>query len=531
MSFKKQIVKNIMSNYMLNFIGMFLGFLLIPFLVKKLGQEAFGLTVLAESTIIFFEIATISVRIALSRHATFALAQKKMDDFIEYLSTGRFILFFSTILVFIGGSLLSYYFPVVFKVPAVYSAQSKILFFLITVAFSISVLAIVFWSVLYAKQRYDLINISSSIGRIVRAALIFILFSLLPPKFISLSTYGFVFLAMICMENFMVYWWCKRVMPGIQISMMRFKKEKVKDILSFSAHTSVTRISFLLYHNTANILINLFWGAGFNAIYGISLKIPLIMERLFLATSWTLAPTFTDLVAKNDRRRFKMLFFMYTKLITVITAPILLLIVCMAQPIISLWVGDEMNLAGKVLLIHIVPLFVTVPFAVCGCITTAYAKVKIPSRVNLGSAILNIALILFLTKFFNLQLFGIAIASSSSRFLASALFASYYACKVSNISLKKYLIGSFVAPFLWVGLIMGGCFAIIYSLQSNFSFSLISILLLSVFTVICYGGAYKIVLSEEERYHIRDIIGAFLKGFYSSKIQKIKSIGNPVGSR
>jgi O-antigen/teichoic acid export membrane protein len=175
---------------------MSLGFLLIPFLIKKLGEDAFGIIVLAESTIVFLEIATISIRIALSRHATFSLAQNKKDEFMEYLSTGWFILLVSATFVFFVGVVLSYNFTNIFHVPPIYVKESKILFLLITIAFSTVVPNIVFWSVLYAKQRFDLINISASAGRLLRAVAIFILFSLLPP-----SVYFFDYLWLYLFSN------------------------------------------------------------------------------------------------------------------------------------------------------------------------------------------------------------------------------------------------------------------------------------------------------------------------------------------
>ena len=62
----------------------------------------------------------------------------------------------------------------------------------------------------------------------------------------------------------MVYLWSKKILPGLRLSSAHFRKEKVREILSFSGHTSLSRISALLYDNTANILINLFWGPSFN---------------------------------------------------------------------------------------------------------------------------------------------------------------------------------------------------------------------------------------------------------------------------
>ena len=95
------IIKNIASNYFLGFFGFVLGFFLVPFLIAKLGKDAYGLIVLAEVVTGFFEIGTISVRIALSRYATFSLSQNRLDEFSEYLSAGRVILAFSSALVLI----------------------------------------------------------------------------------------------------------------------------------------------------------------------------------------------------------------------------------------------------------------------------------------------------------------------------------------------------------------------------------------------------------------------------------------------
>ncbi|NQT95805.1 MAG: hypothetical protein HQ572_05085, partial [Candidatus Omnitrophica bacterium] len=80
---KNQVVKNLGAHYIAKLMGMLLGLFLIPFLVRKLGKDAFGLIIITESVIAFFQIATISLRISLSRHATFALAQGNKDNFVE----------------------------------------------------------------------------------------------------------------------------------------------------------------------------------------------------------------------------------------------------------------------------------------------------------------------------------------------------------------------------------------------------------------------------------------------------------------
>jgi membrane protein EpsK len=512
---KQQIIKNLSSNYLITILGMILSFFLIPFLIKKLGKEAFGLVVLAESTIAFFEILTISIRMALSRYAAFYLAKNNKEEFVEYLSTGRSILLIAAIIVVITGSFLSYYFPQIFKVPNNLNNQSRVLFLLITSAFTIGIPNIIYWSVLYAKQRFDLINISYSTGIVLRAVLIFIAFSFLPQTWVSLVTYGFIYISMILAQNGLVFYWHKRVMPGLEIGIKYFKQSKVKEIISFSIDTSIGRVSSLLYDEIMNILTNLLWGAGFNAIYAVSLKIPTLIKRLFLEPTWTLTPAFTELVAKKENERLENLFFMYSKIVAIIIMPICFIIICFSRQIISCWVGRDFELSWKIMPIHVLSLIVIIPFGVSNCLTNAFAKVKIPSRISFLFGIVNVGLGLFLAKGLAWGLYGLAIASAVSNILNSSLFISYYSCQIAKISLTKFWTESFVKPFIMASIILGSSlFFVSYEKQ----FQLSAVLLIDLFFISIYFFlSYRFIFNPMEKKHVNETIESFTKSFSKSQ--------------
>src|SRR5258708_4033788 len=161
---KNQIIKNIFSNYFANILQMGLGIMIVPFLIAKLGKDSFGIIVLVETIICFFEIIATSVRVSLSRFVTFSLSQNNEKDFLEYLSCGRFLLLLATALIFIFGTFLSFFFQRIFQVPPGIALQSKLLFFIVNLSFVFSMPNIIYWSILYAKQRFDLINMAFSFG-------------------------------------------------------------------------------------------------------------------------------------------------------------------------------------------------------------------------------------------------------------------------------------------------------------------------------------------------------------------------------
>jgi len=493
-----QIIKNVFSNYFVNFLQMALGILIVPFLILKLGKEAFGLVILVESTIAIFEAMVLSVRIALSRHATFALAQDNLDEFIKYLSTGKFILFVIGLVVLVVGGLVSYFFAQIFSVPSSLVNQSSGLFLLVIFSFFITIPNIIYWSILYSKQRFDLINLASSFGLIFRAISIFILFSILPSKYISLVTYGLIFLLMKLVENSMIYLWHKNIMPGIKLTLKNFQYNKVKEILSFSGYTSLSTISTMLYENTANILINIFYGPAFNAIYGISLKIPIAMNNIFLRSTWSLAPTITDLVAKKDTDRLQKILFTYSKLLCIVTLPAILLIMVLSSAIIHLWVGNNFLQAAGLLSIHLVPLMLILPLSVVNLTVNAYAKVKVPSQVTFLIAVINVALGIFLAKICHLNLYGFAISAAICTIINSAIFLPFYSCKIAGLSVYEYVLNAFIKPLLLGCLIILPLYFILkfYNHHPNLKLILFQGAMISF---VYYLFAYKLLINNYEK--------------------------------
>ncbi|MDE2028751.1 MAG: oligosaccharide flippase family protein, partial [Candidatus Omnitrophica bacterium] len=450
-----QILKNVFSNYFANFLQLALGVLVVPFLIRKLGQGSFGIVVLVESIICFFEVLATSVRIALSRYVTFSLSQERHEAFLEYLSSGRYLLFFSAALIFLLGSILSLNFQHVFQVPSDMVFQSKLLFFIVVFSFVITVPNIIYWSVLYAKQRFDLINLAFSSGIILRAVFIFTLFSVLPSPYVCLITYGFIYLSMKFMENYMVYRWHKNLVPDLKPSLAYFKPHCVREILSFSLYSSINSLAYLAYENTAIVLVNIFYGPAINAVYAVSLKIPTVIKNFFARATWTLNPTVTDLMARNDDAEIKRLFFVYSKAIAIAVIPLCLFIFFMAHQIIGLWIGAGFETAASLLTIHILPLMVILPLEAVGCITNAHAKVKVPSQVSMAVALCNVGTGILLAKVFSLGLYGFALSAAFFTMLYSAVFMPYYSCRLAKISFKQYIMRSLVQPFALAALIVG----------------------------------------------------------------------------
>ena len=507
---KKRIFVNILSGYVGKAIGIGLGIIIIPFLVHKLGKETFGIIIVVESIICLIELISTSVRTSIAHHTTFSLSQEKKKDFLEYLSTGRGILFVVALIVFSIGVLLSVNAPSFLHLPHSLSGQSRTLFMITTFSFAITIPNIVYWSVLYSHHRLDLINLTSSASQILRAASLLIFFSFLPPQFVSLTTYGVVYLLTTWSKNYFIYWWHKKILPDERIGLQHFNVRKVQEMVSYSVFSSLGQLSYILYENAMGMFLFFFWGASANAAYAISIKFPSSLERLFEEPTWSLTPTFTELYAKNSLELLRVLLFTYTKLVCLLVVPICLGIMFFSETLISLWMGNGFSVSAQILPLHILPLIVTVPFSVCYCVMSASAKVKIPGIIVGPSLVLMFALAVFFSRVVGLGIYGIAMGEATVHLLFAILFLPYYSCKIAKIRLDHYWKEAYLKPFAWAAGITLAGLAVFYAARMTL-FSL-KAQITALITLIVYAtGSFMLILNPSEKGYLLGLFGGVKK--------------------
>lgn len=502
---KKQIIRNVSSHYAVKALGALLGFFLVPFLIAKLGKDAFGLIVIAESFIFLIEVSSNSLRSALSRHATFTLAQGKPKEFAEYLSTGRCLLLALAALVLVLGLGASWEAERIFRIPAGYAAQSRFLFAAITVSFAITIPNIVYWTILYAKQRVDLINSAASVGLFLRAALIFAAFSFLPAGYVNLVTYGVIYLVMTWAQNTVVYLQSRKLAPDVQVSVREARFSLVREISSYGIFSTISNLSSVVYDNAIQIVVNRMWGPAANALYGVSRKFPSLMMRFFNEPTWSLTPTFTNLAAKGQSAKIEELFLTYSKLVAIAALPAGAVMMALARPIIRMWVGEEFDLAADLMAIQIAPLLLTVPAAATACINSAYARVKIPSFVTAGSTAIRLALGFYLAKGLGWGITGLVAGSSVVSAALIPIFYIPYTCKTSGLKSRSYWMRAYFPPLAWTAALAGAASWVMPRPAAEHLMDPVFWGLALLFSAVYLAGSFAFILNGRERAHLNEI--------------------------
>lgn len=501
---KKQIILNVLSNYAGRLVGIGLGFFLVPFLITKMGKEVFGLIVLFESAVLFVEVLSTSARVALSRHATFVLSQGRDDEFLSYLSTGRVLFFVLAALVLSIGLLISLGLPVLFRISPNHQQEARFLFALMTGSFAVTVPNMAYWSGLYARQRYDLIHFSTSLGVVSRGLALFVLFSLLPDRHINLATYGWIYLGMTWVQNFFIFMAFKRIFPGFRFRWNLFDARKAKEMLSFGFYMFSSHSGSVVHDNVIQWLINRMWTSSANAVYGIGIKISAFTENIISDPAWTLTPTFTDLAAKGEKERLKQFLFAYSKGMATLVIPVCLVLIAFASSILDVWVGPEFSEAAAVMRIYLFAQIIYLSSAVCHNIPNAYGRVKLPGVINPLTSLVSVVLCYLLSVRFQWGLCGVATGESIVLVFYTVFFGVPYALRLAGFSASEYWKETYFKPLLWALLFWGSLTLALFLRSRSFSITYASLLSLLSGCPFYFFGVYRWVLNKKDRGYVHE---------------------------
>src|SRR5258707_15481803 len=113
----KRFAFNVMMNWIAMAVGMVVPFFLAPFVIRHLGTTAYGVWILAVSTVSYLNILDLGLRSAIIRFVSKADAQGKPEDATAAIGAALWV----RVLISAGVALISValalVFPHLFKVP------------------------------------------------------------------------------------------------------------------------------------------------------------------------------------------------------------------------------------------------------------------------------------------------------------------------------------------------------------------------------------------------------------------------------
>lgn len=327
-------------NTVLNFIGLamplLIGVVTIPFIIKGLGTERFGLLSLSWVILGYFTLFDLGLGRATTKFVAESLWQGQTERLPQLVWTSLLIQGFLGLL---GGLLLTAFVPLlvnrIFNIPPLLLRDARLTFFLLAASLPVMLVLTSLRGVLEAGQRFDLVNAvkipSSSLtfllpalGVLLGLGLPGIILLLLISKFFTTLAYLFL---------------CLRAFPILKES-FTFNSKVIRPLAAYGGWVTVSNVvgPILVYLDRFLIgsLLSMSAVAYYTAPYEVVTRLWILPSSLVM----TLFPVFSAL-GQTSKEAIAGLYSRSIKYLFLIMGPLVLFLIVFAEEILRLWLGTE----------------------------------------------------------------------------------------------------------------------------------------------------------------------------------------------
>jgi len=331
----KSIAKNTVYNLFGYGIPLIFALAIIPFLIKGLGNEKFGILNLAWVIIGYFSFFDFGIGRAITQIISEKIGSKQTEDIPGIFWTSFFMMLFISL---VGTLILLLLAPTlvhsVFKISKNLQSETLNTFYLLTISIPIVTTTAGMRGVLEAYQKFGVINIIRTLLGV---------FSFLGPLLCLIITRNLFWIVLFLVIVRVLIWalymmQCFKLNSGI-IKGINFRKNLVKPILKLSGWMTVSNIVVPVIVYMDRFLIGVLVSAAAIAYYATPYE---VITKLLLipgAITGVLFPAFSASYLSNPSYT-KKLSLKAVKYIFIILFPLILLIITFAHEGMRLWLGQ-----------------------------------------------------------------------------------------------------------------------------------------------------------------------------------------------
>jgi len=277
----------------------------------------------------------------------------------------------------------------------------------------------------------------------------------------------------------------RRIAPDLHFGWRGASRKLVRSVVSYSVAIFGINLGGRLQSKTDAIVIGATLPVSFITPYAIALGLSDVARLLTDQFMKVLLPLASELHAERDLTRLRSLYTASTRLTLVIFLPIALVLVILARPILTVWVGPAYAPYSDLVLILTLASLIDTSQWPAGAILQGIARHRALAILSVISGLGNLALSIALV--YPLGLRGVALGTLIAITLDAACFVIPYTLRVLSVSpftLLRTIVLPALLPALPMAAVLYGC-TLVFQLNS-----LIALVVAAAAAGLVYLAAY-----------------------------------------
>lgn len=437
---KVEILKNVGSSWIALGVNVLVGILLSPYILHRLGDEAFGIWVLIFSITGYYGLFDLGIRSSIVRYVAKYSATGDHEELNRLINTATFgyaIIGILALMVTISGAI---YLTLVFRISASFLSTARLLFLMVGTALSLGFPLGVFGGILQGLQRFYLVNLTSTVSTLVRCLLIVITLrhggGLLSVALVTVSLP--VIAALVNATHAL------RLLP-LRFGSKYVNRVSLRRIANYSGSTFVIMLSWKLRFKTDAIVIGTLLSSAAITYFTVGSRLVDYAGEVVGGLAQIFDPMSSQSVAIGDLTRLRKIVVAGNRVCALIIFPIAAALAILGKSVIEVWVGRRyVATSYPILLVLLIPSTFMLAQAASGRTLFGMAKHHTLAAVTFMEGVANVVLSIILVRRFGVL--GDAVGTAVPLACTTLFFLPRHLCRVLNLRMRTYLSQAFLLP-------------------------------------------------------------------------------------
>jgi O-antigen/teichoic acid export membrane protein len=426
------IARSVLSNWFATAATLAVGFFLAPFVVHRLGNVAYGVWVLAISSVGYLNLLDLGMRSSVLRFVSKGHATQDHEGASEALSAAFWVRLQigALVLVLCGG--LAAAFPFIFKIPSALAVEAREAILVIGLTTAINMSIGVLGAVLSALNRYDLLSYVTLTQLSIRV---------IGVVAVLLAGRGIVAIALCellaaAVGNCLLAYIARRVYPELRIRLRRPKREVLRKIWSYSVYAFLLMVAGQLIYQTDNLVVGAFVSASAVTFYSIGNSLCRYTQQIVSSMTMTFTPAASTYEASGNTASLRALYYNGTRATMALSLPIVVTFLIRGRTFVGVWMGRQYSQqSGTVLAILATALLFSLNNTTASAIAWGIEKHKTVAKWAIGEAFANLTLSIVLAR--KLGIYGVAIGTLAPSLVVHLILWPRYVSRLIDVSYRQ----------------------------------------------------------------------------------------------
>jgi O-antigen/teichoic acid export membrane protein len=435
--------RNVLSNWFTYLVSGVVSFFLSPFIIKHLGNSAYGVWVLLVSLTGYLGFLDLGIRGAVTRYIAKFHAQGDHDEASRTVSSACGLFLIAGLIAMLASVVFSIMAVPYFHIPPAYERAARIVVVIAGLNVAVSLISGVFGGIVVGLQRFTLLN-AIALGMMALRS-IAIVVALRGGR--GLITLALIQFGATVGEFLFGFTFSRKLYPEVHIALSSFQRRHVSQIFSFGLYAFLLQLSnYLIFYSDA-LVIGAFLSVAMVTFFAIGGNLTIYARDLVGGVSRTMTPLASRLEVEDSPEKLQETVLKAARYCSIVLLPIVITFIIRGKSFIGLWMGPSYSeLSGHVLWILSIPwLFGAGTSVVLSAILgIGRHKPVVPSA--LAESFSNLALSIILVK--SMGIVGVAWGTAIPNLAISLFFWPWYIRRTMGIRLGRYVLSLWILPLL-----------------------------------------------------------------------------------